>query len=109
MTNRNALSHVRERSTISGRTTLSESERLRESDQDKAGYCRHDKCILKQGVNKNTGKVWRGEFCRAGVCEPTWWRWHEQIGVWISPMYEPNDYLYVGWKERAEERNDPPE
>ena len=85
---------------------MSEPERLRESDQDRAGYCRHNKRILKQGTSKTTGKVWRGEFCRAGVCEPEWWRWNDTMGIWVSPMHEPNDYLYVGWNERREETND---
>ena len=68
------------------------AEPLRASDQDRAGYCRHGKRILKQGVGRNTAKVWRGEFCPAKVCEVNWWRWNGQIGVWVD-YREPEDYL----------------
>jgi len=97
---------IRERSYFKG-DTLSEPERLAEEDQERAGYCRHDKCILKQGISKKTGKAWRGEFCRANVCEPVWWRWNDQMKVWIPPMHEPNDYLYVGWDDKREETREP--
>lgn len=61
----------------------------------KAGFCEHGRRQLRQNVSKS-GKAWRGEFCVVSECEPMWWRWNEQIGLWIAPMYEPMDYVYHG-------------
>lgn len=61
----------------------------------KAGFCEHGRRELRQKVGK-TGKTWRGEFCQVGECEPLWWRWNEQIDLWIPPIYEPMDYVYHG-------------
>ena len=67
------------------------AEPLRESDQEHAGYCRHGRRRLRQGISK-VGKVWRGEFCPTNVCEVNWWRFHEPSDSWVQ-YREQEDYL----------------
>jgi len=61
---------------------------------------------MKQGQNQY-GKVWRGEFCVLNECPVLWWRYNEQIELWIAPLYEPNDYVYLGLKGSPWEHLDP--
>lgn len=74
-------------------------------DAMNAAECEHGQRLMRQSVNGM--KTWRGEFCPFNECSPLWWQF--VADMWVPPMYEPNDYLYVGWDDKAKEPHDKPE
>lgn len=88
---------------------MSEAPQLTSNDAERASWCDCDiKREMRQGRNKQ-GKVWRGEFCVLNECEVLWWRYNSQIGLWITPIYDPNDYRDPQPKEASDERTSDPE
>lgn len=86
---------------------MAEAPPLTANDAERASWC---DCAIQREMRQGTGKqgkVWRGEFCVLNECEVLWWRFNSQIGLWISPIYDPYEYVYPGLKGSPWEHLDP--